>query len=358
MIKLIIRMIKDKQYMANKIQTLMPRMSQAEIARMIGVDQSTVSCVLRGKSNVGQSKREKILEVCRKYNYKPNYFAKSLRSSHSNLIGIITPALIDPYFANMVHYLGSELEENEYHCTLRFSQDNKEEQRKQMLELLDNSAAGVILLGTHPELQDEIHKLLGCSIPLVAVGWTQPGTISVAADYFNGGKQACRHFVSLGRKKLGMVVGDRAEIQNKNSKAEGFRAAVAEMGLEPAVEIWDVPVSKGDTPFVAGYKYAQAFLDNRKDVDGVFCSDDTFALALWSECKQRKIRVPDDLAIIGFDDVPFSKYAGLTTIRQPISKLASVGVEMLLEQINKYPKYVAESRMLDCELVVRNSTVK
>lgn len=334
------------------MQILKSRISQAEVARLVGVDQSTVSCALRGKGNIKEETRKKILDICRQYNYKPNYFAKNLRENNCRTIGVITPALRDPYFANIVNHIGAYLETNQYHCSLRFSQDNRGEQKNQILDLMDNSAAGVILLGTHPDLQKEINTILGRSVPSVTIGWTCPGTIGLATDQFNGAKSAYRHLISTGKKKIAILGDNRLP---KNKKLKGYFAAAAELNMPEPLEIFSDSFAGNDHPYSVGYKYAMAVMERLDQIDAALCTSDVFALVLWAECKQRGIRVPEDLAIIGFDDIPFSQYIGLTTVRQPVQEMAKTAVQLLVEQINSYPKYIAENRIWDCPLIIRTS---
>jgi len=337
--------------------------SQADIARMTGVDQSTVSLVLQGRPNISQKTRARILELTSQLNYQPNAHAQSLRRGKSDLIGVVTAPLRNLFHAQLVDRIGNELRNAGLQMMLRQSYGGKDEERAHMLELLDRRAVGVIVETTHPELVQEIPAIIGRTMPLVVMGPTIEGSASVSCDRFRGGSMAAEHLLSLGRQTPVVFSGAGSKSEDRGPKVEGFVRTISAAGFSTKELL--IPKDLCEElacdahPALAvdiGYQMARVLIGHYPDADSLFCVSDELAMGLISGLLDLKIEIPERIAIVGFDDVSQSRYAAipLTTIRQPIEEYACVAVNMLLEQIESGGH--GRPKRLDCELIVRAST--
>ena len=335
--------------------------SQSQVAEILKIDQSTVSCALKGLPNVSKETREKVLSTCKKYNYRPNYFSRALRSSQVSTIGIVVSTLEDPYMAQLLHHLAFNLSENGYDMLVRAVKGGeKDKQKDSILELLDQRVGGVLVLSTYGSLYNEIHELLGNSIPLVVIGATSQDTAGVTSNKFNGALEAGKHLISIGRHRLAAIMGAQVPKKGADSKLAGFDQASLEAGLPSPVHVIKSfsGNDNGESIFSSCYKTANLFLDKHRAIDGVLCNSDVWATALVCTCVERGLRVPEDLAIVGFDNIPQGRYTTvpLTTVQQPVKEIAKTAVNMLLSEINSFPSFIPETKILDCKLIIRKST--
>jgi len=338
-------------------------MSQADIARMAGVDQSTVSYALNNSTNISAETRQRILEICQKVNYQPNAHARSLRQGNSDLIGVVTSPIRNLFQANLVDHIGANLRKVGYQMCLRSLFNIQTKQREQVLELLDRRAAGVIVETSHPALFSDLSDIIGRVMPLVIIGPTLEGASSVSCDRYAAGRMAAEHLLSLGRRRLGIFYGS-SRGQDGGPKADGFRS----VAIEHKLEVVDILLPEGAFPKVAegaapsavdvGYAGAEILCKNRVNTDALFCTSDELAMGMVTGLREMGIQVPSQIAIVGFDDIPQARYAAvpLTTIRQPIADYASVAVQMLLSQLEHDSDFVRTSKSFSCNLIVRAST--
>ena len=332
--------------------------SQLQIAKALNVNQSTVSFALRGSPNVSNLTKQKVLELCKKYNYRPNYFSRNLRSPCNSVIGLVIPPLHDAYFARLLHFLIARLREFNYDVMIRTVTD-RANKKEGILELLDQRVGGVLVMGAvHPEVCGEVQDILGNSIPLVIVGATAEGVSCVSTNKFNGALQAGRHLVSIGRRRLAIMVGHSISITGSDNKIAGFSQACLEANLSAPICLGPTLNQTNSETLLLGYQLGNLLLDNHSDIDGILCASDGYATSMVCACIERGIRVPEDIAIIGFDDTPESRFTAipLTTVQQPIQEIARIATNMLLSEIKSFPSFVPETTILDCNLIIRKST--
>jgi DNA-binding LacI/PurR family transcriptional regulator len=271
---------------------------------------------------------------------------------------VVIPPLHDTYFARLLHFLILKLKEFGYDVMIRTVTD-KSKKKESIFELLDQRVRGVLVLGAgNPEVCSEVQDILGSSIPLVIVGATVDGVSCVSTNKFNGALQAGRHLASIGRKRLAVMVGHSISITGSDNKIAGFSQASLEANLPAPICLGPTLSQSTDETLAIGYQQGNVLLDNHRDVDGVLCASDGYAISMICACLERGIRVPEDIAIVGFDDTPEARYSAipLTTVQQPIQELARIAANMLFSEINSFPSFVPETTILDCKLIVRQST--
>jgi len=333
--------------------------SQREIAKRLGIARSTVSYALRNSPHASPDVRRKVHELCRELNYRPNAHARSLRMARSDLVGVATGLLSNPFHARFVQLLIDELSKSGYGLMVRTFGGSQDEMRDRVLEFLDRRACGVILQGIHPNLYDELRVTLGEVVPLVMNGPTRPGVPSVGCNYDQAGQTVAEHLISLGHRRLAAFV-NALEVQaGVRAKVSGFYRTIREAGLPAPTEILVPAYSETLNRADLGVLLAQELEQQCADADAVFCANDEEAIALVCRLTDQGVRVPEDLAVVGFDDIPEAQtlHIPITTIRQPVEEYARQAVRMLLAQLDPDRPFTPEAIAINCELMVRSSTV-
>jgi len=312
----------------------MSSLSQKDIAQLAGVDQSAVSHALRGTGTLSQETRQRILAICREHHYRPNAHARSLRTSDSRLIGVVTGTLSETYHAQMIHELTLALMPHDYHLMLRYCQRQAEAtvRQNQILSLLDKQAAGVVIATYSYDLKDEIQQLAQAGIPLVMLGFSTGHIPSVAIDRFAAGQMVARHLMAIGCQNPMALMNPRKNIEEHRDKLFGFEQPFLEAG-RPAPSRH--PIDVGMDPYHAGYRAGRDLLREGNLPDGIFCESDDVASGLMRALLEGGIRIPDQVAIVGFDDTPNALHAPipLSSVHQPFATMAQQAAAILLEKI-------------------------
>jgi len=309
-------------------------LSQKDIAQLAGVDQSAVSHALRGTGTLSQETRQRILEICREHHYRPNAHARSLRTADSSLIGVVTGQLTESFHAQLIHALTLELVPHQYHLMLRYCQPQAEHEvrQNQILSLLDRQAAGVVIATYSQDLKDEIQQLVQGGIPLVMLGFSSGTAPSVSCDRFLGGKLVGEHLLAIGCRRPLSLMSPRENIEGSRDKRFGFEQVFAQAGLGiPRC----LPHNTQLEPYQSGYQAGRQLLAEGQLPDGIFCESDDVAIGLMRALLEQGIRIPEQVAIIGFDDTPNALHGPipLSTVHQPLELMAHQAVELLFSQM-------------------------
>jgi LacI family transcriptional regulator len=333
-----------------------PMVTQRHIAQLAGVDRSTVSCALRGTGSIRPEIRDKILGITQRLGYIPNANATALRTAASNLIGVVSAPLDSPYHALLVQRLADQFAHHGYRLMLSITAGMEDQQRNGILELLDQRASGVIVCTSHPGLVPHVQRIVRNRVPMVMIGPMNRGP-SVGCDQHKGGFLAGRHLIDIGRRRL-VYFTERSEKPGEESKAEGFIQATRRQAQ------WMRPLDRSRLPDILtphslwSAPVAEELLRQFPDVDGIFTGSDAIAIPLVARLCDLGRRVPEKIAVVGFDDLPQARWAAvpLTTIRQPIDQYARLAANMLMDQLRRPPRTNIPPHRLPCELVVRRST--
>ncbi len=324
-----------------------------ELAELSGVSRATVSRVLNGGS-VSEKTRRRVEAVLDETNYRPNLAARSLASGRSNVIGVvmhIDPHLLfeDPYFSQLMQGMSTALADRAAGMMLWLGNRSKEETLGTILSmgLLD----GVVV--TANSLDDPlVDGLLASSLPTVLVGHRKADMTAsyVDVDNVHAADAMTTHLVSIGRSRIGYITGTPRNVAAVDRLA-GYRRAMQRAGL-----INDDLIVEGDFNAPSGVAGAATLLD--RGVDAIFCANDATALGALETIRARALRVPEDVALAGFDDLEFAARLDppLTTIRQGVRQQGAEAVGNLFQLIadrDGSPRRV----LLPTELVIRQSTV-
>lgn len=334
----------------------MKKLSIDQVAKLAYVSRSVVSRVLNNHPNVSDEARQRVMKVVEEYNYRPSPVARGLATNHNYEIGILAPRRCDEALANgfwSLLHLGifEECIQKGYFVTLSpISTDANSEINQ---NILDNKRLDGYILLTQEVSDFVISKLHEHDIPMVLVGHGPgyPNITSIDVDNFTGAYNATNHLIELGHTRIGIILAT-LNMQESVDRLEGYKKAMDDAGLSCDEEYMAI----GDYSQKHGFDTINKWTVRGMDVTAVFCTSDTLAMGALLALDKKDIVVPDDIAVVGFDDLPFSQYTipPLTTIRQPIYEKGTQAARLLINQIeNKDGKSVHVN--LEPEMVVRES---
>lgn len=327
------------------------------VAELAGVGRGTVSRVVNGAPGVSAKARAAVETAITQLNYIPNPAARSLVTSRTDCVALVIPEsesrlAAEPYFSAVIRGVSTELADTEMQLLLILVRDRRE------LDRLTRFAAarrvdGVLLVSIHDD--DPLPGLLEeMRMPTVLAGRRSPdeSLSHVHSDNVGGAATAVRHLLDGGRTTIATITGP-LDMDVGNSRLRGWREALAERGA--AVDERLVAVS--DFTEEGGRTAMRDLLDRAPGIDAVFAASDVMAVGALTELRERGRRVPDDVAVIGFDDSVVARHTtpALTSVRQPIEAIGRSITRLLLAEIAE-PSTVHEQLVLPTTLVVRDST--
>ena len=331
----------------------MTRPTIREVARHAGVSISTVSHTLSGHRPVGSETAARVFEAIEELGYRPNRIAASLVMGKTRTLGLVVPDIANPFFAALVRAVEYAAINHGY-TTVACSSERNAFLEDQYLDLLiDQQVDGVVYVGDPRRVRHRLERLdeRGTAVVLldridneVAGRW-----VSVSADSAAGGALVAAHLLDLGHRRFGIVAGPR-ELVTSEDRLTGFRLRV---GNDESVSV----VNARDFMLEEGIEAVELLLSRSSEITALFCENDLIALGAIRVAHQRGIRVPDDLSIVGYDDIFVSCLVtpSLTTIRQPVEELGVAAVNAavgLTERTEPAPASV----LLEVELVRRESS--
>lgn len=321
-----------------------------EIASLAEVSTATVSKIINGKDKyISEATRQRVLEIVEREGYIPNGIAKSLKMKKTKTIGIIIPDVMNLFFSELARGIEDAAEKKGYTVILCNS-DNKEAKAKKYIEMLQEKMVdGIILTASEKGSYKSIN--LG-NIPTVLLDRdvnVDKKVGRIVVDNQEGAYIATKHLIERGCKNIAMISSD---IKNKPSaeRIKGYENAL----LDNSFNIKEERIFLDRYTIESGYKGVKNILKRTK-IDGIFCGNDLIAIGVIKALKEMNIRVPEDVKIVGFDDIQISKYMDppLTTIKQPIYEMGEEAVDMLIRIIKK--EDVEKIKVLDIRLVKRSS---
>ncbi len=320
-----------------------------DVSREAGISIGTVSRVLNNRGYISEKTREKVYETMKRLNYQPNEVARSLSKKSSTIIGLVVPQIENPYFASLTSYIEHFASERDYQILL-FLSDGREQREQELIEQCKkNRVAGIILCSGLFAVSN--FKDLDC--PLVTVERSlEGGTSSVECDNYEGGVKATQHLIEKGCRYLLHLSGVVGNIMPADKRAQGF-VDTCEANQIPHIE---APFSEELYEKMEYIGFLEEIFAMHPDIDGVFASSDIIAAQVLQVCARFGKKVPDDIKIVGFDDIPLAKWTvpTLTSVRQPLREMAEMAVNTLIsaKECNIVPKQIR----MAVELVQRGST--
>lgn len=328
----------------------------ADVARRAGVSVGTVSNYLNGTKRQTEATRRAVREAMDELGYEPNINARSLRAQTTRTIGLILPNIVNPFFTDLAAVTEQRAWDRGYQVLLCSSLDDVETEATQVRSLHQRRVDGALIAATaHSEFREPSRAV---PFPAVFLDRALTGRPSVATDNLLGGRLAAEHLVSLGHRRIGLVIGDPS-LENIQDRLTGAEQLLAEHGLRVAPQ----HRFEGPQSLETGLK-AVSLWDQDEPPTAVFATNDIVALGLWRALQRRGLEVPGDVSLVGFDDVRWIEITGpeLTTVRQDVDLLANRALDLLLEWVEAAPDDPPQAvqdtahDLLDPTLVVRGST--
>jgi LacI family transcriptional regulator len=333
----------------------MPDLTLEDIAKQVGVSRSTVSRVINDHPNVSPAVRKRVLKVIQSTGFHPNAAARSLASQRTNMIGLVLPRsvssfFIDPYFPQLTQGIAFGCNNHNLSLSL-FLVGNKEDEEKISPRISRGGLLDGILIQSGGPDDVLIAHLSRSSVPSVIIGrpYEPEGISYIDVDNVNAALNATRHLIDLGYKHVATITGSKNSTVTAD-RLEGYKKALINAKREPDQSL----IAEGDFSEASGYAAMKTLLPIKPDA--VFAASDIMAAGAIRAIQEAGLHVPEDVAIVGFDDIPLGALTNiqLTTIRQPIMKFGIKAVELLIDVIENGTK-PARRLILDTELVIRDS---
>ncbi len=329
-----------------------------DIAYRAGVSQSTVSRALRHSPLVSEATRKKIQEIAKELNYTVDKNASSLRSQSSTTLALLLfedptsdDSLVNPFFLSMLGSITRECGLMGYDLLVSFQELNAD---WHSVFKDSNKADGLILLGygDYLDYETKLKELVEHNTPFVRWGAATESveTTSIGCDNFHGGQMATKHLVDLGRKHFGFVGTSNESAPEFMARFNGFTQALADADIDydPGLQADAVNTAE------EGYEATKKLLSEGLPLDAIVVASDLLATGVITALKDANLRVPEDVAIVGFDDIPMARYTtpALTTCRQDTMAAGKLLVDKLIEMIKGEP---VSNTFIKTSLIVRES---
>jgi LacI family transcriptional regulator len=328
----------------------------ADVAKRAGVTKQTVSNVIRGRTAVSPRTRARVEAAITELGYTPNLIARSLSTGTTMTIGFIVPTVAHPFYSEVVEEVEALLEERGYHMLLATTRGDGDRARRHLTTLSDRSVDGILVAG---DLNVREHLPLPAEygLPVVLCAWEvdPPDTVPVVTiDFEKAGYLAGRHLRKLGHRHLTVI----ADLPAHHIRVDGARRAFAEDGIAvPGHCVFTAPGAAPDS----GYEAALRALAGPRTDDrttAVFTSTDAIALGVMEAVRHQGLRVPEDISVVGIDDIPQAAHAHppLTTVALPVRRMAREATELLWRGIAGNRPVTPALSLLTPEVLVRASS--
>ncbi len=333
------------------------------LADYLGLSQTTVSLVLNNSpaaKSIPQDTRDRVTEAARRLNYRPNYFARSLRQSKSMSVGVLAPDLSEGYFTRVMSGVVQELTAAHYFYFTACHDWKRDLIEKYPRMLVERAVDGFLFLNTHTEE-------ITVPVPVVSISGhcAAPNVTNIVLDHNLSARLALEHLYNLGHRRIAFMHGPRV-IPDSEFRWKGVEQAACDLSikLDPSLvaridsAAWSMKTGQHPMAPEIGYKPMRALLEKTRDFTAIFCFNDIAAIGAIRALKDAGLSVPADVSVVGFDDILSAAFStpSLTTVRQPLFEMGRCGARLLLERIADREKPHPQEIVITPELVVREST--
>jgi len=332
----------------------MKRPTIKDVAAAAGVSRQTVSRVINNRPDVADETRRRVWQVVKELDYKPSAIARGLVSNRTHTLGLITADFSDYFFTQVIIGAEAEARKRDYFFLLGSTERNPADEPEYLRLLTERQVDGILFARPSTERDDRhIISLIRQGVPLVTTAYHVSGESLTVVDVDNvdGGFQATQCLIKAGHRRIGMITGP-PDWKSVKDRTEGYRLAL---------EKGDIPfdqslIEHGDWSYEGGYEAARRLIERGLDFNALFAQNDRMALGAMRALREAGRRIPDDVAIVGYDDIPVAAYCDppLTTVRQPMQEVGRVATRLLIETIEGGATPPREV-LLRAELVRRQS---
>ena len=325
-----------------------------DVAREASVSVATVSRALNGHENVAEGVRKHVVEIASRLRYQPHAAARSLSSRSTQTIGVVLPDLYGEFFSELIRGIDAVARAHRKHLLVSSYHGHPEEQGE-ALRAMRGRVDGLLVLSPYADRPGFLTDNLPTALPAVLINTqlTDAAYPVLSIDNFSGATAMVRHLAEAGHQRIAFICGPEDNFDARE-RLRGYRSALAE--YLPKAEALELP---GDFDEASGYEAGKLILARTQRPDAVFAANDMMALGCLYAFNEAGVKVPTDIALAGFDDIPLARFVHptLTTMRVSIAELGGLALSRLLRAIEADGDADLEPHTLTPELIVRESTL-
>ncbi len=335
------------------------RVTIHDVANEAGYSITVVSHALNDNPRINKVTREKIKAVAEKLGYRPNVFARSFALQRSELIGVVVPDIIVSFFPEIIRGIKDRALRDGYDLILATSDGQEEKERSAIQFLKQRQVDGLLIAPCHGEKNRECYqRLVRENFPLVFMDRFLPGlnVASVVTDNIEGGYLATKYLLELGHRRIGFACTDFTG-STTAERIEGYVRALKECGLPREEDLIKTsPYNSGGDVYRVDTDVIKSYLEMKNRPTAIFAVNDTMAVGVMKVLRDLGVKVPEEMSLIGYDNLAISKYlpVTLTTVSQPELEIGKTAAEILLENIKTGNGIIKQTRFKP-ELIVRDS---
>jgi LacI family transcriptional regulator len=323
-----------------------------DVARVAGVSVATVSRVFNDSGPVNEETRRRIREVAGELRYVPNSAARSLITSRTNTLGVLLPDLYGEFFSEVIRGIDQTAQQHDYHLLVSSSHNDKAEMEA-ALRAMRGRVDGMIVMSPDIDAQ-ALGANLPEGLPVVLLNCAGCGGEfdSLNVDNYGGARAMVRHLLGRGHRRVAMIKGEGRNYDAKE-RLRGYRAAVRRAGAERRAA-WE---QSGDFTESSGYDAVSALLAATPRPTAIFAANDSMAIGALCALRESGVRVPEEMAVAGFDDIPIARYMSppLSSVHVAIDELGARAMAALLHAVAHKNQHARRQETLPTTLVVRDS---
>jgi LacI family transcriptional regulator len=323
-----------------------------DVARFAGVGKTTVSDALQDRGRVAPETRERVLAAVEQLGYRAHLGARDLTRQRTEVIGVVVGDFFDPCIAEMTGRIEQHAAASGFRVLLSTAGPDLRAEETAITSLLEYRVAALILIAFNGD--QKVLDTIGAHTPVVCMGYEGPCGVSVGIDEKRGGDLATAHLAGLGHRRIAYLSAALVPRQTDRSRVHGYRRALRRAGIEPAKElVWRLrPGSEEER-----HTRMRELLTQPERPTAVFAASDITAIELMSCASELGLRVPEDLSVVGYDDIMLARtpMIALTTVAQPIAELAQRGIDAAIALIED-PHAQPRVPRTEPQLIVRGTT--
>jgi LacI family transcriptional regulator len=330
------------------VEVKMSYITLRDVAKKAGVSLSAASRALNGRQDVSEETRKRISKAAEEMGYVPNHFASALKFQKTHTIGVIIEDNANPFWAEVLKGIESEAQNNGYQVILANTSRSYERETRAVRTLIQRRVDG-FLIAPNQEKYDDFFDLRKLEVPFVIIGrhikaFESLGIPMVYSDEVEGGYRATKHLIERGCKRI-TFIGAQPYNTASVERCEGYKKALKEGGIG----VDDRLIKTGGIEIDGGYKSVVELIRDGMQFDGIFAYNDLMAFGVIKALKENGIKIPQEVKVIGYDDIPFSALItpSLTTMRIHKQEMGRESFKILFDH---------ETKVLDTEIVRREST--
>jgi len=297
------------------------RATLKDVAKAAGVSLAAASYAVNKTGSLGEETRAHILSVAKELGYRQNLSARATRTGKTGAIGFVVPDMTNPFFPSLAQSIVQRARQNGCSVLLADTEGDQQQEEEAIRQLIDRGVDGIVWF----PVNDASVPPAG-DTPLIVLDRTVAGCECVQADYAEGGRIAAEHLLSLGHRRIGVITGP-LDVRSMRDRCAGAEKAISERGelAFSASNAFSTELERAVTEAIAG-----------RTASAVFVASDLIAVGVMKYARQIGLAIPEELSIVGFDDIPWAEYCTppLTTVEMPVDEMAAEAVDALLRKID------------------------